>query len=299
MRRIIRLSRLRSPLPTCLPGGKTTAATTSLREGSEGFLEAYARTHDPSYKSDLARYHALKYAFLRGHYAQVLELKKDLTSPPFLDPCKKKPVLLIGYAAYKEKNQKLSAARLRPLTERSGPYHDAANYYLGVMAYEQGDFMQAARFFEAVQTKNPYRLAVPLWLAYSLGQAKAYDRLAAQVERWLTMDPEPWYRDTLWPYVAVTLAQGGLCDKATEIKPAETHPLARWWIGVCYARQKAWDKAVAAWEALTDREDTLGGWVAYGLAYVFAAQNRWEEALLSGESCCRPLRPPRRKPLWL
>ena len=270
-----------------------------LREGSEGFLEAYARTHHPSYKSDLARYHALKYAFLRGHYAQVLELEKDLTLSTLPRPLQEEASFLIGYAAYKEKNRTLSAARLRPLTERLGPYHDAANYYLGVMAYEQGDFMQAARFFEAVQTKNPYRLAVPLWLAYSLGQAKAYDRLAAQVERWLTMDPEPWYRDTLWPYVAVTLAQGGLCDKATEIKPAETHPLARWWIGVCYARQKAWDKAVAAWEALTDREDTLGGWVAYGLAHVFAAQNRWEEALLWAKAAAGRFGPPQEETLWL
>ena len=270
-----------------------------LREGSADFLENYARIHDPSYKSDLARYHALKYAFLRGHYAQVLHLEKDLRLPTLPRPLQVEASFLIGYAAYKENNRALAVARLRPLTERLGPYHDAANYYLGIMAYEQGDFLQAAKFFEAVQTKNPYRLAAPLWLAYSLGQAKAYDRLATQVERWLTMEPEPWYRDTLWPYVAVTLAQGGYCDKATEIKPTETYPLTRWWIGVCYARQKAWNKATAAWETLTDREDTLGGWVAYGLAHVFAAQNRWEEALLWAKTAASRPGPPQEETLWL
>ena len=286
--------------PSDLPGWlENYSRYDLLREGSEGFLEAYARTHDPSYKSDVARYHALKYAFLRGRYAQVLEVEKDLNLSTLPRPLQEEASFLIGYAAYKEKNRDLAAARLRPLSEHLGPYHDAANYYLGIMAYEQGDFMQAAKFFEAVQTKNPYRLAAPLWLAYSLGQAKAYDRLATQVERWLTMEPEPWYRDTLWPYVAVTLAQGGLCDKATHIGPAETHPLARWWIGVCYTRQKAWSKAIAAWETLTDREDTLGGWVAYGLAYTFAAQNRWEEALLWAKAATSRPGPPQEETLWL
>ena len=270
-----------------------------LREGSEGFLEDYARTHDPSYKSDLARYHAVKYAFLRGRYGEVLRLRRELEVPALPRALQEEARFLIGYAAYREGDKALAIQHLYPLTERVGPYHDAANFYLGVIAYEQGDFGRAAGFFEAVQTRAPYRLAAPLWLAYSLGQLKAYERLAEMVERWMTMEPGPWYGDTLWPYVAITLAQGGLCEKAAQITPAQGKPLVQWWIGVCAARQKAWNKALAAWEALTDREDSLGGWVAYGLSYAYAQQQRWEEALLWAKTAASRPGPPRDEVLWL
>ena len=286
--------------PSDLPGWwENYSQYDLLREGSENFLEAYARRHEPSYKSDLAQYHAAKYAFLRGRYAEVLRLEKDLTLTTLPKSLQEEARFLIGYAAYKEGNKALAVQTLRPLTEKLGPHHDAANFYMGVIAYEQGDFSQAAKFFEAVQTRNPYRLAVPLWLAYSLGQGRAYERLAAAAERWLGMEPPPWYGDTLWPYVAVTLAQGGLCEKAAQITPAEANPLIRWWIGVCHARQGAWSEAIQAWETLTDREDSLGGWVAYGLACAYGAQKRWEEALLWAKTSVGRPGPPRDEVLWL
>ncbi len=286
--------------PSDLPGWwENYSQYDLLREGSEHLLEAYADYHEPSYKSDLARYHAVKYAFLRGRYAEVLRLEKELKLSALPRSLQEEVRFLVGYAAYKEGNNALAIQNLKPLTEKLGPYHDAANFYMGLMAYEQGDFSQAAKFFEAVQTKNPYRLAAPLWLAYSLGQLRAYERLSAVVEQWLGMEPGPWYGDTLWPYVAITLAQGGLCEKAAQITPAQGRPLVQWWVGVCYARQQAWTKAIQAWETLTDREDSLGGWTAYGLACVYSAQKQWEEALLWARVAAGRPGPPRQEVLWL
>ena len=286
--------------PSDLPGWwENYSQYDLLREGSENLLEAYADYHEPSYKSDLARYHAVKYAFLRGRYAEVLRLQKDFNLSALPRSLQEEARFLIGYAAYQEGDKASAIQNLRPLTEKLGPHHDAANFYLGVMAYEQGDFSQAAKFFEAVQTKNPYRLAAPLWLAYSLGQLRAYERLSAAMEQWLGMEPEPWYGDTLWPYVAITLAQGGLCEKAAQVMPARGKPLVQWWIGVCYARQQAWTEAIQAWENLTDREDSLGGWTAYGLACAHSARKHWEEALLWSKVAAGRPGPPREEVLWL
>jgi len=286
--------------PSDLPGWwENYSQYDLLREGSENLLEAYADYHDPSYKSDLARYHAVKYAFLRGRYAEVLRLEKDLKLSALPRSLQEEARFLIGYAAYREGDKVLAIQNLRPLTEKLGPHHDAANFYMGLMAYEQGDFSQAAKFFEAVQTKNPYRLAVPLWLAYSLGQLQAYKQLSVAVERWLEMEPGPWYGDTLWPYVGITLAQGGLCEKAEQVTPAEGKPLVQWWIGVCYARQQAWTKAIQTWENLADRGDSLGGWAAYGLACAHSTQKHWEEALLWARAAASRPGPPREEVLWL
>ncbi len=270
-----------------------------LREGSDGSLEAYAKQQEPSYKSDLARYHAAKYAFLRGRYAEVLRLERALDLSVLPGALQAEAQFLIGYAAYKEGDRTLAIQNLRPLTEKVGPYHDPANFYLGIIAYEQGDFLQAANFFEAVQTKNPYRLAAPLWMAYSLARMQAYERLSAMVERWLTMEPGPWYGDTLWPYVAVVLAQGGLCEKAAQVTPALDKPLVQWWLGVCHARQKAWSRAISAWENLADREDSLGGWATYGLAYAYSEEKRWEEAFPWAKTAAHRSGPPRAQVLWL
>ncbi len=270
-----------------------------LREGSEKTLEAYADAHYPSYKSDLARYHAVKYAFLRGRYAEVLRLEEDLHLSALPKTLQEEAQFLVGYAAFSQGNRTLATEKLRPLSTKVGSYHDPANFYLGIMAYEQGDFQQAAHFFEAVQTKAPYRLAAPLWLAYSWGRLGAYARLAEASDRWLSMEPAPLHKDTLWPYVAIILAQGGFCEKAAAIETAFSQPLPRLWVGICHAQKEDWEKAFSTWEPLADREDTLGGWAAYGISYAYWQIQRLEEALLWAKTAVSRPGPPKEEVLWL
>ncbi len=262
-----------------------------LREGSAEALASYAEAIQPSYRSDLARFHGLKYAFLRQRYQEVLELGQALDYRSLPQTLQAEGHFLMGYAAFVQKASQKALEHLRPLSEKVGPFHDPANFYLGILYYERGDYRQAASHLEAVQTKTPYAQAAPLWLAYSLAKLPDPNRLAKAAERWRALRPPPLYADTLWPFVGVSLAQGGLCGAAESLQVA--HPLAKLWIGICWSESGHYERALASWEALSDREDSLGGWVALGLASVFTKQNRLEEALIWAKAATSRPGPPR------
>lgn len=278
--------------PSVLPGWWAQYALYDLlREGSAEALEAYAQAVYPAYRSDLARFHGLKYAFLRQKYEEVLAIGEALDYQSLPKGLQAEGHFMMGYAAFVQKKPDKALKHLRPLSEKLGPFHDPANLYLGILYYERGDYRQAASHLEAVQTKAPYAQAAPLWLAYCLAKLPDPMRLAQAAQRWQNLNPPPLYADTLWPFVAMSLAQAGLCGAADSLKVP--HPLAKLWIGICWNESGEYARAVASWDSLSDREDSLGGWAALGLANAFTKQNRLEEALIWAKAAAIRPGPPR------
>ncbi len=275
--------------PSPMPGlWEVYALYDLLREEAPRALEAYAEAQSPSYRSALARFYAAKYAFLRRSYEEALRYLGELSPQDFPRSLQEEMRFISGYSAYAMGDPGRALALLRPLTEKVGPFHDPANYYVGLILYERGDWRGAAAHLEAVQTRMPYAQEAPLWLAYSLAQIPDLPRLVQQAERWRTLKPA--HGDTLWPFVVVTLAQAKECAQAEAFaEEASEHPLVRLWLGVCAYQQRRDSAALQYWAPLVGREDSLGAWALYGSALALRRLGRPEEALASLRKV--PLRP--------
>ncbi|GIV25043.1 MAG: hypothetical protein KatS3mg026_0735 [Bacteroidia bacterium] len=249
-----------------------------LRESAPLTLSTYAETQSPSYRSNLARFYAAKYAFLRKAYDQTLEHLARLSPQAFPRLLREEMQFMEGYAAYATGDRLRALTRLKPLTEQLGPFHDAANYYVGLLYYEQGNWKAAATHLETVQTRLPFAREAPLWLAYALAKIPDLPRLASWAEKWALQQPA--HADTLWPFVVATLAQGGLCEKAEAFAYlADENPLARLWRGWCAWNEHQDSLALVLWEPLLNRPDSLAAWALYGSAHALYRLRRPEEAL--------------------
>lgn len=251
-----------------------------LRESAPDELEKYAEAQSPSYRSALARFYAAKYAFLRKKYDEALQYLAGLNPADFPAVIRQEMQFIEGYAAYATGDKGKALTRLRPLTEKLGPFHDAANYYVGLIYYERGDWRSAANHLEVVQTRVPYSQEAPLWLAYALAKIPDLPRLTQWGQRWRTQSPPPAYADTLWSFLAVTFAQAQQCDVAGQF--ADIIPenrLVRLHLGVCAYRQGQDTMALRLWEPLLAGEDSITFWAKYGYAVALVRLGRKEEAL--------------------
>ncbi|MCX8113194.1 MAG: tetratricopeptide repeat protein [Bacteroidia bacterium] len=251
-----------------------------LRQSTPYELERYAEAEAPSYRSTLTRFYAAKYAFLLKRYEEALQHLAGLNPSDFPPVLRQEMQFIEGYAAYATGDKGKALNRLRPLAEKLGPFHDAANYYLGLIFYERGDWRSAAGHFEAVQLRAPYAQESSIWLAYALGKIPDLPRLAQWAERWRTQNPPPAHAETLWTFVVVTLAQAQQCESAERFaEPVENHPIVRLHLGACAYRKGADTEALRWWEPLLSRQDSLGQWGRYGYASTLARLGRKEEAL--------------------
>lgn len=251
-----------------------------LRASAPTELENLAKTEAPSYRSTLASFYAAKYAFLRKKYDEALTYLAGLNPTEFPPVLRQEMQFIEGYAAYATGDRAKAIARLRPLAEKLGPFHDAANYYLGLIYYERGDWRSAAAHLEVVQTRAPYVQEAPLWLAYALARIPDLPRLAQWGQRWRTQSPPPAYADTLWAHMAVTFARAQQCETAEEYASlVEYNNLVRLHLGICAYRSGKDTLALRFWEPLLAVQDTAGVWARYGCASALARLGRKEEAL--------------------
>lgn len=304
-RQLDRLYTARVPLPlpaappSALPEvGANYALFDLLRESAPLAWRSYAEAQAPSYRSYLARFYAAKYAFLRKDYAQTLDHLASLSPRAFPRVLQEEMQFMEGYAAYATGDRVRALTRLKPLTEKWGPFHDAANYYVGLLYYEQGNWRGAAAHLEMVQTRLPFAREAPLWLAYALAQIPDLPRLATSAEKWATQQPA--HADSLWPFVVAKLAQGGLCEKAEAFASlAEENSLARLWRGWCAWNQNQDSLALLLWDPLVNSSDSLAAWAAYGSAHVLQRLRRPEEALAYLRRVPRSPFPPGPEALWM
>ncbi|MCS7297118.1 MAG: tetratricopeptide repeat protein [Bacteroidia bacterium] len=289
-----------SPPPPLVPLWEKYALFDLLRASTSYELAQFSQATHPSYRSLLARFYAAKYAFLKREYEAVLSHLSELRPEEMPRPIRQEMEFMEGYAAYAMGDKVKAIQRLRPLSEKVGPFHDAANYYLGLIYYERGDWRAAVSHLEAVQTQALYAQAAPLWLAYALAQIPDITRLVEWGERWLTQMPPPAYADTLWAFLAITLMQVQQCEKADLFaKRVPENALVRLHQGICAYRQGKDTLALRLWEPLLTGKDSIASWARYGSASALYRLGRKEEAL----SMLREIAPsptaPAPQALWL
>ncbi|MCS7152338.1 MAG: tetratricopeptide repeat protein [Bacteroidia bacterium] len=302
---LLYMQRVPMPFPTAAPSPlvplwEKYALFDLLRESAPYELEKLALAEAPSYRSALARFYAAKYAFLRKNYTETLEHLAGLNPKEFPPALRQEMQFIEGYAAYATGDRERALQRLRPLAEKVGPFHDAANYYLGLIFYERGDWRGAAAHLQAVQARAPYAQEAPLWLAYALGQIPDFPQLISWAERWAVQDPPPAHAETLWTYIATTLAQARQCAAAEKFAaPVKDHPLVRLHLGICAYQEKKDSAALRFWEPLLGGKDSISLWARYGYASSLVRLGRKEEALGLLSAIPPSSTPPAPAALWL
>lgn len=268
-----------------------------LRASTPVKVSGYAAKESPSYRAALARFYAAKYAFLCKEYPKALEYLAHLEAMSFPRALRDEMRFIKGYSAYATGKKTEALQELRPLAEKLGPFHDAANYYVGLIYYEKGDWRAAATHLEAVQTRAPYVQEAPLWLAHALAQIPDMTRLWEWSQRWATQEIA--HKDTLWPFVGIRFASMGECEKAAFAAQQSSSPLLQLWQGLCAYKAGQDSLALFYWEGVLGRGDSIGYWARYSAAMALRRHKRSEEALALLRGIPVQVAPPGPEALWL
>ncbi len=193
-----------------------------------------------------------------------------------------------GKTAY-ENNKKADAKKMLTTIEDDKPEYAEAQYYLGRIAYDEGNFDDAADFFEEASETNPKNPEYHNWYGNALAniardanpirQGILSPKMKTAWEKAISLDPKNLdARYSLIEYYTQAPGfMGGSYEKAhqmaKEIKklaPADGHRAE----GNVYYREKKFAEAEKEYVAMVKLDPTKSG----GLANFYTMQKQYEKA---------------------
>ncbi len=193
---------------------------------------------------------------------------------------------LLTLRKLKEAKPFLDAARLQT---KSRHYIDA-NYYYGLLAYNEGQYAEAIRSFEIAGSAPVYQPLAPYYTAsiqYALGNK---DKGLELAEKALNQGNQ-YYENELnqlvghayfekGNYVKATPYLEKYVSKATKLKREDLYELA-----FCYYQQKNWKKSIDMFKPLSDGKDSLSQHAMYLLGDAYLKTNDKQNAKTAFQYC--------------
>lgn len=243
-----------------------------------------------SYKAQMG-YYLGSYYFRKQQFDKACEAFAKVTPEHISRGQKTEMDFAYGYSLltqkrFKEAKPYLDAARLQ--TE-SRHYMDA-NYYYGLLAYNDGQYNEAIRCFEVAGSSPVYQPLAPYYTAsiqYALGNKEKGLELAEKALK----QGNQYYENELNQLVGHAYFEKGdyakaipylakYVGKAEKIKREDVYELA-----FCYYQQKNWSKSIEMFKPLSDGKDSLSQHAMYLLGDAYLKTNDKQNAKTAFHYC--------------
>jgi tetratricopeptide (TPR) repeat protein len=232
----------------------------------------------PVYKAQLG-YYAGTYYFTKEQFNKACEAFSKTSADALPANHKSRMQFAYGYSLltqrrFKEAKPLLNEARL---DAGSGNFIDA-NYYYGLLAYNDRDYNEAIRCFEIAGNAPVYQPLAPYYNAsiqYALGNKEKGLELAEKALR----QGNQFYEKELNQLIGHAYFEKGDYPKATpflenyvnastKVKREDLYELA-----YCYYQQKNWKKSIEMFKPLSDGKDSLSQHAMYLLGDAYLKTN--------------------------
>lgn len=156
------------------------------RSNAIKLMEKFIIRYDDNTKATLVRYYLGKHYFEDEEYAAAIEPLLACYTRASLDKERADEVVfMLGYA-YFEQDQDDRAVRFFELAAgNENKYQEDAQYYHGILLYEDGRYDQAHQALSALEKSPKYGAEVQVYLANTLYQLQKYDELFTLSDRML------------------------------------------------------------------------------------------------------------------
>lgn len=255
-----------------------------LKYDAESRFEAFRTRHPAHPKAAYAYYYLAKLHFLKRRYDKADEELEKLDENALDKVARADATFMRGYVYFTNGEKNRAAATLQPLTEKTGPHHDKANYYYGIIRYEQGDFNAALPAFRAIEKTEDYRLKVPVYISSILLAQGMYDELKRYGDDLLKADEAYEAKPVIYQQIGAALSaqeQFAAAEKYLQAGYDAANPPSReleYLLGQAQFEQQKYKAAAPHLEAAVEREDSLAQAAAYHLAFTYVYLKRPDDA---------------------
>ncbi len=185
----------------------------------------------------------------------------------------------LAYAYFNNNQLDAAAPLLAAIKGIDGKYHDAANYYYGLLAYNNGNYDEALESFKKVDNHPDYKDMVPYYIAeihYFKGDK---GRALKEAQKLINRRKKIYYDNELYLLVAQIYFEQGNYEDALQyfehyyehtdqIRKEDLYEFA-----YCYYKQAQWSEAIDKFKQLSDTKDSLGQTSMYLLGDCYLKTN--------------------------
>jgi len=185
-----------------------------------------------------------------------------------------------GYAYFNEHRFEKAKALFASIKEfEQGKYYVPGNYYYGLLAYNDGQYDQALRSFNRIESLDEYKDIVPYYIAEIYYFKSDYEKVLGIAQRYLNKKDTLYYNKELHLLAAQTHFERKEYEAALpyfefyynnsdKIRKEELYELA-----YTYYRLEKWNKAIVNFRQLSDLKDSLGQTSMYLLGDCYLKTN--------------------------
>lgn len=259
-----------------------------LHNDAEQLLVAVAQDYPHLPLAGSAYFHAGKLLFLKRYYNKV-PVYLRLAQPEQLTMAEKQEAaFMLGFSYLQVDSLQMATSYLTPLTQELGPWHDQANYYLGIALYKQAQYAEAFKLFQNIEQGKAYQTKVPLYIASCLVALQQYVLAEDYANKLKQMNLEWEQKDLLYMQLGLAIFENKHYNEAvpyleyyrdnTTEKPDRA---ALYRLGYAYYRSQQYTLAGNELKKVLRAEDTLTQAACLYLGFCQLELEQKEEALLS------------------
>lgn len=146
-------------------------------DNGEYLLIEFIRNHPENTLVKRAYFQLGKYQFKRNKYSAALESFQEVEVPDLDREERTEYYYKKGYSQYKTNDPDRAKASLSKVLNTSSKYTSYAMYYYAVINFEQGNYDDAAKYFEEVKEVRSFRKSVRNYLAHIYHRQGDYERM--------------------------------------------------------------------------------------------------------------------------
>jgi tetratricopeptide (TPR) repeat protein len=248
-------------------------------EAAKRNAQAYLSSNRSEIHRSLMGFYLGQYYFKRQDFGSALSAFENVQAETLSERQKSEMQFAYGYSLltqrkFKEAKPLLAEARL----QIQSPYHKDANYYYGLLAYNDGQYKEAIRSFEIAEDAPKYQTLAPYYRAsiqYALGNKDTGLELAEEALR----KGNQFYENELHQLVGHAYFEKGNYAKAIthlgryvqntdKVKREDFYELA-----YSYYQLKNYEQSIVLFRPLSDGKDSLSQHAMYLLGDAYLKTN--------------------------
>lgn len=251
--------------------------------GADGLMEDFVADHPTSSRHNQAYTDVAQYYFENGDYAAALEWFDKVDEGDLSAADTDRFNFQKGYSYFSAGNKK-DAGKYLNRVANSREYGSQAKYYLGFIAYESDDYVEASRQFEQVSETEKYREKMSYFqadMAFKQGNfQKAIEEGNLAMAKSSAIE-----KSELNKIIGESYFNLKQYDKAIPYLAAYKGKKGKWTntdyylLGYAYYQQKDYENAIAQFNRIIDGKDGVAQNAYYHLGESYLKTNRKPQAL--------------------
>lgn len=126
-----------------------------------------------------AKFYLGQFYFISRKYREVIQVLTTLDPALLRLQQSAASHYYLGYSHFVNKEYKAARAEFSQISGLKNEYHYPANYYLGLIHYEEGDGQEALNYFDKLKDSKNYGRIIPYYVSKLLFELGRYDEMLA------------------------------------------------------------------------------------------------------------------------